>query len=72
MYCWAYLGVLTPLLWRHLLHKAIGDQLTCVFVDNGLLRKNEGDMVMEMFRRIIWVKVIRANAQDQFLDGLKA
>jgi GMP synthase (glutamine-hydrolysing) len=54
-----------------LLHKAIGDQLTCVFVDNGLLRKNEGDMVMEMFAESMGVKVIRANAQDQFLDGLK-
>ena len=54
-----------------LLHKAIGDQLTCVFVDNGLLRKNEGDMVMEMFADNMGVKVIRANAQDQFLNGLK-
>ena len=54
-----------------LLHKAIGRQLTCVFVDNGLLRKNEGDMVMEMFAENMGVKVIRANAQDQFLDGLK-
>lgn len=54
-----------------LLHKAIGKQLTCVFVDNGLLRKNEGDMVMEMFAENMGVKVIRANAQDQFLDGLK-
>ena len=54
-----------------LLHKAIGNQLTCVFVDNGLLRKNEGDMVMEMFANNMGVKVIRANAQDQFLNGLK-
>ena len=53
-----------------LLHKAIGAQLTCVFVDNGLLRKNEGDMVMEMFANNMGVKVIRANAQDKFLDGL--
>ena len=53
-----------------LLHKAIGDQLTCVFVDNGLLRKNEGDMVMEMFAKNMGVKVIRANAQDKFLGGL--
>ncbi|MDA7852668.1 glutamine-hydrolyzing GMP synthase [Porticoccaceae bacterium] len=53
-----------------LLHKAIGDQLTCVFVDNGLLRKNEGDMVMEMFAKNMGVKVIRANAQNKFLDGL--
>jgi GMP synthase (glutamine-hydrolysing) len=54
-----------------LLHKAIGDQLTCVFVDNGLLRKNEGDMVMEMFAENMGVKVIRANAADLFLDRLK-
>jgi GMP synthase (glutamine-hydrolysing) len=54
-----------------LLHKAIGDQLTCVFVDNGLLRKNEGDMVMDMFADNMGVKVIRANAQGQFLNGLK-
>ena len=54
-----------------LLHKAIGKQLTCVFVDNGLLRKNEGDAVMVMFAKNMGVKVIRANAQDQFLNGLK-
>ena len=53
-----------------LLHRAIGDRLTCVFVDNGLLRKNEGDMVMEMFAKNMGVKVIRANAQDRFLDRL--
>jgi GMP synthase (glutamine-hydrolysing) len=53
-----------------LLHRAIGDQLTCVFVDNGLLRKNEGDTVMEMFAQNMGVKVIRANAQNKFLDGL--
>ena len=52
------------------MHKAIGDQLTCVFVDNGLLRKNEGDMVMEMFAKNMGVKVIRANAQEKFLGGL--
>ena len=54
-----------------LLHKAIGDQLTCVFVDNGLLRKNEGDMVMEMFADNMGVKVIRADAEDLFLGKLK-
>lgn len=53
-----------------LLHKAIGDQLTCVFVDNGLLRKNEGDQVMEMFAQNMGVKVIRANAEDRFLSKL--
>lgn len=54
-----------------LLHKAIGDQLTCVFVDNGLLRKNEGDQVMDMFAKNMGVKVIRADAADQFLSRLK-
>ena len=53
-----------------LLHKAIGDQLTCVFVDNGLLRKNEGDQVMAMFAENMGIKVIRANAEDQFLSQL--
>ncbi len=53
-----------------LLHKAIGDQLTCVFVDNGLLRKNEGDMVMDMFAKNMGVKVIRADAEDLFLGKL--
>ena len=54
-----------------LLHKAIGDQLTCVFVDNGLLRKNEGDMVMDMFAKNMGVKVIRSDAEDLFLGALK-
>ena len=54
-----------------LLHKAIGTQLTCVFVDNGLLRKNEGDQVMDMFAKNMGVHVIRADAQDQFLNNLK-
>ncbi len=53
-----------------LLHRAIGDQLTCVFVDNGLLRKNEGDQVMDMFARNMGVKVIRADAEKAFLDKL--
>ncbi|MFL0796871.1 MAG: glutamine-hydrolyzing GMP synthase [Cellvibrionaceae bacterium] len=53
-----------------LLHKAIGDQLTCVFVDNGLLRKNEGDMVMDMFAKNMGVKVIRADAEEKFLSRL--
>lgn len=53
-----------------LLHRAIGDQLTCVFVDNGLLRKNEGDSVMAMFAEHMGVKVIRANAEKIFLDKL--
>ena len=54
-----------------LLHKAIGDQLTCVFVDNGLLRLNEGDQVMEMFASNMGVKVIRADAQERFLSRLE-
>jgi GMP synthase (glutamine-hydrolysing) len=54
-----------------LLHKAIGDQLTCVFVDNGLLRKNEGDQVMDMFAKNMGVKVIRADAEELFLGNLK-
>ncbi len=53
-----------------LLHRAIGDQLTCVFVDNGLLRKNEGEQVMDMFAQNMGVKVIRVDAEKEFLDGL--
>ena len=53
-----------------LLHRAIGDQLTCVFVDNGLLRLNEGDHVMDMFARNMGVKVIRADCEDLFLGKL--
>ena len=54
-----------------LLHKAIGKQLTCVFVDNGLLRLNEGDTVMQTFAQNMGVKVIRVDAEEQFLNGLK-
>lgn len=54
-----------------LLHKAIGDQLTCVFVDNGLLRLNEGDQVMDMFAKNMGVKVIRADESELFLSRLK-
>ncbi|MAQ32964.1 MAG: glutamine-hydrolyzing GMP synthase, partial [Alcanivorax sp.] len=53
-----------------LLHKAIGDQLTCVFVDNGLLRHGEGDQVMEMFADHMGVRVIRVDAEDHFLSRL--
>ncbi|THB65620.1 MAG: glutamine-hydrolyzing GMP synthase [Gammaproteobacteria bacterium] len=53
-----------------ILHKAIGDKLTCVFVDNGLLRLNEGDQVMETFAKHMGVKVIRVNAEDRFLNAL--
>jgi GMP synthase (glutamine-hydrolysing) len=54
-----------------LLHKAIGDQLTCVFVDNGLLRHNEGDQVMATFAEHMGVKVIRVDAEQQFLRVLQ-
>ncbi len=54
-----------------LLHKAIGDQLTCVFVDNGLLRYKEGDQVMATFAEHMGVKVIRVDAEQRFLDALK-
>jgi len=54
-----------------LLHRAIGDQLTCVFVDNGLLRLNEGDQVMDMFAQNMGVRVIRADAEDRFLSKLE-
>ena len=54
-----------------LIHRAIGDQLTCVFVDHGLLRLNEGDMVMEMFVGKLHAKVIRVDAESQFLGHLK-
>lgn len=54
-----------------LLHRAIGDKLTCVFVDNGLLRLNEGNMVMNMFAKNLGIKVIRIDAEDRFLSKLK-
>ena len=53
-----------------LLHKAIGTQLTCVFVDTGLLRHREGDQVMAMFAEHMGVKVIRVDAEKRFLDAL--
>jgi len=53
-----------------LIHRAIGDQLTCVFVDHGLLRLNEGDMVMEMFAGKLHAKVIRVDASEAFLGKL--
>ena len=53
-----------------LLHKAIGSQLTCVFVDNGLLRENEGDEVMAMFAKNMGLKVIRVDAEQRFLSEL--
>ena len=53
-----------------LLQKAIGDQLTCVFVDNGLLRLDEGDQVMSMFAKNMGVRVIRVDAEERFLSRL--
>ena len=53
-----------------LIHRAIGDQLTCVFVDHGLLRLNEGDLVMDMFVGKLHAKVIRVDAAGQFLAHL--
>jgi GMP synthase (glutamine-hydrolysing) len=54
-----------------LLHRAIGDQLTCVFVDNGLLRLNEGDQVMKTFAEHMGIKVVRVDAEERFLSALK-
>ncbi len=53
-----------------LLHKAIGDQLICVFVDNGLLRLNEADQVMTTFARHMGVRVVRVDAEARFLKAL--
>jgi GMP synthase (glutamine-hydrolysing) len=53
-----------------LIHRAIGDQLTCVFVDHGLLRLNEGDMVMDMSAGKLHAKVIRVDASELFLGEL--
>ena len=54
-----------------LLHRAIGDQLTCIFVDNGLLRYQEGDQVMDRFAIHMGLKVIRVDAEDRFLQKLE-
>jgi GMP synthase (glutamine-hydrolysing) len=54
-----------------LIHRAIGDQLTCVFVDHGLLRLNEGALVMEMFVGRLQAKVVHVDAGEQFLGALK-
>jgi GMP synthase (glutamine-hydrolysing) len=53
-----------------LIHRAIGDQLTCVFVDNGLLRLNEGEQVMNIFNKHLGVKVIHVDATEQFMRHL--
>ena len=53
-----------------LIHRAIGDQLTCVFVDHGLLRLHEGDMVMDMFAGKLHARVVRVDASELFLKEL--
>ncbi|WP_283584004.1 glutamine-hydrolyzing GMP synthase [Limosilactobacillus difficilis] len=54
-----------------LIHKAIGNQLTCIFVDHGLLRKNEADQVMKALNRDLGVNIIKVDAADRFLGKLK-
>lgn len=54
-----------------LVHKAVGKQLTCIFVDHGLLRKDEGDQVEEIFKKQFDMNLIRVNAQERFLGKLK-
>lgn len=53
-----------------LVHKAVGNQLTCIFVDHGLLRKDEGDQVENIFRKQFAMNLIRVNAKDRFLGKL--
>jgi GMP synthase (glutamine-hydrolysing) len=54
-----------------LLHQAIGEQLTCVFVDTGLLRLHEGDQVMRLFAENMGIKVLRINAEQRFMQALE-
>src|SRR5699024_4577617 len=54
-----------------LIHKAIGDQLTCIFVDHGLLRKNEANDVMDVFAKDFHMNIIKVDAADRFLTKLK-
>lgn len=54
-----------------LIHKAVGKQLTCIFVDHGLMRKNEGDEVEKVFKEQFDINLIRVNAQDRFLGKLE-
>ncbi|NLV86699.1 MAG: glutamine-hydrolyzing GMP synthase [Clostridiales bacterium] len=53
-----------------MVHKAVGDKLSCIFVDHGLMRKDEGDMVMKMCREKFNMNVVRVNAQERFLEKL--
>lgn len=54
-----------------LVHKAVGKQLTCIFVDHGLLRKDEGDQVEQTFTKLFDMDIVRVNAKDRFLGKLK-
>ncbi len=54
-----------------LVHRAIGQKLTCIFVDHGMLRKNEGDMVERVFKNEFEMNIIRVNAQERFLQRLE-
>ena len=54
-----------------LVHRAIGDQLTCVFVDHGLMRKNEGEQVVAAFRDTFKVPLVAVDAEERFLERLK-
>lgn len=54
-----------------LVHKAVGDQLTCIFVDHGLMRKNEADQVEQVFKNQFKVNLIRIDAEQRFLNKLK-
>src|SRR2546421_8272995 len=54
-----------------LVHRAVGDQLTCVFVDHGLMRKNEGDQVVAAFRDHFHVPLVAVDAKDRFLKRLE-
>lgn len=53
-----------------LIHKAIGNQLTCMFIDHGMLRKNEGDEVMNMCQNLFGINVVRIDAKERFLQKL--
>ena len=54
-----------------LIHKAIGDQLTCMFIDHGLMRKNEAEDVIDMFKNVLNIQLIPINAKDRFLSKLE-
>ncbi|NCX61049.1 MAG: glutamine-hydrolyzing GMP synthase, partial [Actinobacteria bacterium] len=54
-----------------LVHKAIGSRLTCVYVDTGLMRKNESDQVVETFKRNIGIELVHVDAADEFFDKLR-